>query len=144
MHAVRPHFIALGACAAILALTAACSSNNNSTSNTNTGVNTGTRSNTAATVASSPAPAARNTVAPAAASPSALAAAGAQKITEIATDDKYSQPDITAKANQDITLTLTNQGQAIHNWHVLGVKDKDGKDIAIKLLNTGESVTIDF
>jgi uncharacterized cupredoxin-like copper-binding protein len=132
------------ALAAALVVAAACSSNNNSNTTANTNTNVSNKANTAATVVSSPAPAATNRTGSVAVSPSALAAAGAQKITLIATDNKYSQPDLTAKANQDITLTLTNQGQAIHNWHVLGVKDKDGKDIATKLLNPGQSDTIDF
>ena len=83
MHASRLHLMTLGALVAMLALAAACSSNNNSNSNTNTGANTAGRSNTVATVASTPASAA--------ASPSGPAAAGAQKITEITTDNKGKQ-----------------------------------------------------
>jgi plastocyanin len=78
------------------------------------------------------------------ASPSAVAAAGAQRLVEVATDDKYSQTRFTVKAGQAVELTLTNNGQAIHNWHLLTVKDKDGKDILTPLVNPGQSATIDF
>lgn len=78
------------------------------------------------------------------ASPAAIAATGAQHLTEIATDDKYSQTSFTVKAGQPIELTLNNNGQAIHNWHLLNVKDVDGKDIATPLVEAGQSATIDF
>ena len=48
------------------------------------------------------------------------------------------------QAGQPVELTLTNNGQAIHNWHLLNVKDKDGKDILTPLVNPGQSATIDF
>ncbi len=70
------------------------------------------------------------------------APAGAIVIT--ATDNKFDKTELTVRANQPVTLTLQNQGQAIHNWHVLNVKDKDGKDITTNLLPAGQSQTITF
>lgn len=78
------------------------------------------------------------------ASPAALAAAGAQRLVEIATDDRYSQTHFTVKAGQAVALTLTNNGQAIHNWHLLNAKDQNRKDILTPLLNPGQSATINF
>lgn len=78
------------------------------------------------------------------ASPSALAATGAQVLTEVATDNKFSETSLTAKANTPITLTLRNEGQTVHNWHLLDVKDADGKTIATRLLEPGQSESIAF
>ena len=79
-----------------------------------------------------------------AASPSALAAAGAQRLVEVATDNSYSQTTFTVKAGQPLELTLTNNGEALHNWHLLNVKDVDGKNILTPLVSPGQSATIDF
>jgi plastocyanin len=65
-------------------------------------------------------------------------------ITEVATDDKFSEPDLVIKAGQAYTLTFQNRGQAIHNWHVLGVKDASGKDIIVPLTESGQTSTITF
>ncbi len=61
-----------------------------------------------------------------------------------ATDNKFSLTEITIPVNTEITFTLDNKGQALHNWHVLNVKDKDGKDITTNLLPGGQSQTITF
>lgn len=79
-----------------------------------------------------------------AASPAALAAAGAQTLNEVTTDNKYSSTSLTAKPNQDIALTQTNNGQAVHNWHLLDAKDANGNDIKTALLDAGKSETIVF
>lgn len=65
-------------------------------------------------------------------------------ITMVATDNKFSLTEITIPVNTEITFTLDNKGQAIHNWHVLNLKDKDGKDITTQLLTGGKSETIKF
>jgi plastocyanin len=62
----------------------------------------------------------------------------------VATDNKFDKTQLTVKANEPVTLTLQNKGSAIHNWHVLNVKDKDGKEITTKLLPGGQSETITF
>ena len=130
-----------GGVAALLLGLAACSSNNNKAATPGTGPNAPVN---ATTVAAGLTAVPRGSVAPAQVSPSALAAAGAQTLTEIATDNKYSQTTFTVKANQDVALTLKNQGQAVHNWHLLDVMDANGKEIKGSLLDPGKSETIDF
>jgi plastocyanin len=51
----------------------------------------------------------------------------------VATDNKFDKKEITIPANQEITVTYENKGSAIHNFHVLGVKDTNGKDIMTQL-----------
>jgi uncharacterized cupredoxin-like copper-binding protein len=127
--------LAIGGVAALVLALAACGSNNNGNSVSNAG---------GAAVAARSTAVPYGSVAPAQVSPSALAAAGAQSLTEIATDNKYSQTQFTVKANQDLALTLKNQGQAVHNWHLLDATDADGKEIKGSLLDPGKSETIDF
>ncbi len=138
--------LACGGVAALLLTLAACNNNNN----TNAVSNAGGAASSANAPFKQTVVSAQNTavpygsVAPVQVSPSALAAAGAQTLTEIATDNKYSQTQFTVKANQDIALTLKNQGQAVHNWHLLDATDADGKEIKGSLLDPGKSETIDF
>lgn len=65
-------------------------------------------------------------------------------IVIIATDNKFDKTSLTVKANEEVTLTLVNRGVAIHNFHVLNVKDKSGKEITTQLLTGGKSETIKF
>ncbi len=67
----------------------------------------------------------------AAAAAAAAAAANAPQtaLTETTTDNAFKKTTFNVPAGQQITLTLTNNGQAIHNWHLLDVKDDSGKDI---------------
>jgi len=64
--------------------------------------------------------------------------------TVVATDNKFDVSAIAVPAGQTVTLTFNNRGQAIHNWHVLNLKDRDGKDITTQLLPGGQSQTITF
>src|SRR5579875_2359485 len=80
----------------------------------------------------------------AAAAAYAAANAPATSLTEITTDDKFSKTNFNVPAGQAITITVTNQGQAIHNWHVLDVKDDDGKDILVPLTQPGQKNSITF
>lgn len=64
--------------------------------------------------------------------------------TIVAMDNVFNPTDLTVKAGQEVTLTLDNKGQAVHNWHVLNVKGKDGKDVTTTLLNGGKQETIKF
>ena len=138
-------FLALGlggAAIGALLLTAACGSNNNKkTANLNPNGATVIVPTRVPSVTPIPSAQAIGTVA---VSPSALAASGAQHLTEVTTDNKYSQTSFTVKTGQPVELTLTNNGQAIHNWHLLNVKDADGKDILTPLVDAGKSATIDF
>ncbi len=77
-------------------------------------------------------------------SPGGTAAAPAGAIVIVATDNKFDKTEITIRANEPASITLQNRGSAIHNWHLLNVKDKDGKDITTQLLTGGQSETITF
>jgi plastocyanin len=65
-------------------------------------------------------------------------------LTEVSTDNAFSQPSLSVPAGADIWLTLQNDGQALHNWRVLGAKQPDGSDIGTKLLSAGQNHTIGF
>ncbi len=65
-------------------------------------------------------------------------------LTQNATDNKFGDTAFAVPANQQVTLTFNNRGQAVHNFHVLNVKDKDGKDVDTTLINAGQSRTITF
>src|SRR4051812_35245166 len=123
----------LGLCGiAALLLAAACSSNNNNGNKNNATqiANNAAQAPIKATVVS---PTAVAPIGSSAASPSALAAAGAQTITEITTDNKFSETKLTVKAGQPISLTVKNNGAAVHNWDLLNQKDANGKDIKTDL-----------
>jgi plastocyanin len=65
-------------------------------------------------------------------------------LTEISTDNAFSQTNLSVPAGADVWLTLQNDGQALHNWRVLGAKHPDGSDIGTKLLTAGQNDTIGF
>lgn len=160
---------AIGVAAAPLAmivLVTACS-NSNSSNNSNTSpnnvANTGAVSTSAAT---SPAAVATTVVPPsfttatsistnraptpfpnssaAPTSGSGSAASSGTILTEIATDNKFSQTTYTIKAGQQYTLNFQNSGQAIHDWHILDQKSADGKDIAVPLTDGGKESSVTF
>ena len=62
----------------------------------------------------------------------------------VTTDNKFNITRMTVPANQQVTVTVRNDGQALHNWHVLNVKDAAGEEIETKLLKKGESATVTF
>jgi plastocyanin len=64
--------------------------------------------------------------------------------TIVETDNKFDKGAFTVKANEQVTFTVENKGSAIHNWHVLVVKDKSGNDIMTKLSGGGTKETITF
>lgn len=64
--------------------------------------------------------------------------------TIVATDNRFDTTKLTVPANEPVTVMLQNKGQAIHNWHVLNLKDANGKDVATQLLPAGQSETITF
>ncbi len=130
-----------------LVFVAACSSNNNESS-TQTTSKTSTPAAVTTSTSTPAATSTRTTTPTAAASASATAAASGSaaenKITIVATDNKYDKTSLTVKAGQPVTLTLDNKGAAIHDWHLDGVKTPDGKDINTKLIPGGQSDTITF
>jgi plastocyanin len=62
----------------------------------------------------------------------------------VTTDNKFSKTTINVPAGQSVTLTVTNNGLAIHNWHLLNAKDASGKDIATDLTQPGQKNTVTF
>jgi plastocyanin len=69
---------------------------------------------------------------------------GPGTIVSIATDNKFSSTQLTANANEQTSLTLRNEGSALHNLRVQNVKSTNGQDIVTKLLPGGQSETIQF
>lgn len=65
-------------------------------------------------------------------------------ITIVAKDNTYSAKAFTAKAGQKTTVTLNNQGSAIHNFQLLNQNGPDGKEIQTALIKAGESGSVDF
>jgi plastocyanin len=106
----------------------ACSSNNNNASSSNSATN-----NSAVPV---------TTAVPRAniGSP----AAGATALTEVTTDNKFSETKLTVKAGVPVTLTVQNKGSAVHNWHLLDVKDDSGKEIKTDLTDAGKTSSVTF
>ncbi|HLZ68777.1 MAG TPA: cupredoxin domain-containing protein [Dehalococcoidia bacterium] len=70
------------------------------------------------------------------------AAGGSNAIT--ATDNAFTQKQLSVKAGEALTLTLTNKGSAMHNLHVIGLKGADGKDVQTALLEGGKSGSVTF
>lgn len=70
--------------------------------------------------------------------------APATSLGETTTDDKYSKTSFNVPAGQAITLTQTNDGSAIHNWHVLDAKDDSGSTITTQLTQPGQKSTVTF
>jgi plastocyanin len=68
----------------------------------------------------------------------------APAIVELATDPpRYAVTTMAAPAGQPLTVIVQNQG-AIHNWHLVGVKDAAGKDIATPLQHGPTTFNVTF
>jgi plastocyanin len=78
-----------------------------------------------------------------AATPTAGGAASTQ-ITVVATDNKFDKTALTVPAGKEVTITFENKGSAIHNWHLSGVKDQNGKDITTQLIAGGKTEALTF
>ena len=63
-------------------------------------------------------------------------------ITVLATDNAYDPSHFQIRAGDEVTVTVENRGQAIHDWRVRGVTNPAGKDIGTRLLQAGEQETI--
>jgi plastocyanin len=63
---------------------------------------------------------------------------------EITTDNLFSKTSINVPVGREVTLTQTNAGLSIHNWHVLEVKDVQGKDVATALTQPGQKSAVTF
>src|SRR6266567_4036735 len=64
------------------------------------------------------------------AAPPATPGAPSTGLNETTTDNKFSATDFTVSAGQSVALALSNQGNAIHNWHVTDATDSAGKNIS--------------
>jgi len=62
----------------------------------------------------------------------------------MATDNKFDQKQIAAKAGETTTISLVNHGTAVHNLHVAGLQGADGKDVQTKLIGGGETADATF
>jgi plastocyanin len=65
-------------------------------------------------------------------------------VTIVARDNKYDKTTVKVAVNQEVAVTLTNKGSALHNWHLLGIKNPDGSDVKTDLIGSGETQTIRF
>jgi plastocyanin/mono/diheme cytochrome c family protein len=67
-------------------------------------------------------------------------------LTETTTDNKFSNTDYTVPANAAVAIAVTNQGNAVHNWHVTDVKGSNGQDITTgdSGILGGQSVNLTF
>jgi plastocyanin len=74
----------------------------------------------------------------------AAAGAASTQITVVATDNKFDKTALTVPVGKEVTVTFENKGSAIHNWHLQGVKDKNGKDITTQLIAGGKTETVSF
>lgn len=63
---------------------------------------------------------------------------------QIATDNAFSLTALRVPVNAPITLNFQNNGQALHNMHVLGVNSADGKEIKGELIGNGKSEVMTF
>jgi plastocyanin len=63
---------------------------------------------------------------------------------EVATDDRFSQTMLAMRTGQPAALTLTNQGSAVHDWHLTDAKDANGQPINTKVVAPGQSATVVF
>lgn len=65
-------------------------------------------------------------------------------LSETATDNRFSVTAFRIVAGQQYQLSLTNSGQALHNWQLNGVTGASGQPVATMLLQAGQSETIQF
>lgn len=82
----------------------------------------------------------------AATTPAAAGAApgASTQLTIVGTDNKFDKTALTVPAGKEVTITFENKGSAIHNWHLSGVKDQNGKDITTQLIPGGKTETVRF
>jgi len=82
--------------------------------------------------------------APAVSSPVGSPATPGAPLTETATDNKFGTNTYTVTVGEAYTLTLSNSGKAVHNWHLLGLKGADGQQITTPLTEGGKSSSVTF
>ncbi len=60
----------------------------------------------------------------------------------MATDNVFRPSEFAVRAGEEFSVTVENQGQALHDWRVRGVIGADGRDTGTRLLAAGQSQTI--
>jgi plastocyanin len=64
--------------------------------------------------------------------------------TITARDNIFEPAAIRVPAGEEVTLTLENAGESLHDWQVLNVSDISGGPIKTDLLAAGQTATIQF
>jgi plastocyanin len=67
-----------------------------------------------------------------------------QPLASTATDNVFAPNSYTLDAGSPYTLTMSNAGQAIHNWHIIDAKAENGKDIATDLTSPHKASSVTF
>src|SRR5579884_1760805 len=63
---------------------------------------------------------------------------------EITTDNQFSVTAYKVPAGQPVTIHVQNNGQATHNFDIIGQKDASGNDLKTALLAPGQSADLTF
>ena len=67
-----------------------------------------------------------------------------QPLASVASDNLFTPTAYTITAGQSYTVTMANTGDAIHNWHILNLKDRNGREITTPLTASHKSSSVTF
>lgn len=70
--------------------------------------------------------------------------AGAAPAPQVTTDNKFAVTAYQVEAGKATTISVKNNGQAVHNMHILGITDAGGQDVKTDLLQPGQSANLTF
>jgi plastocyanin len=59
-------------------------------------------------------------------------------------DNFFSPAKLTVRAGQQVTVVITNDGQALHNWAIVNPNDPSGTHPESPLLKHGERAVVAF
>ncbi len=59
-------------------------------------------------------------------------------------DSIFAPASLSVVAGQQVTVVEKNDGQELHNWHVVGLKADSGKDITTPLIGNGAQAQVSF
>lgn len=80
----------------------------------------------------------------AAATGAAAASFTGRDVTIEARDNEFVQKEFQIQNQEAVRLTLQNKGSAVHNWHLIGVKDAAGNEPTTPLIPGGQETKITF
>lgn len=65
------------------------------------------------------------------------------KVALVAKERSFDHDAFAVRVNEPVSLTLRNQSNETHNWRLLGVRDKEGKEVATGFTkqNAEDSIT---